>query len=157
VGHPALVGRAPRLSDAPAPGEVMRLRAAVLRESGNGTRVSAAAAVTPAELLFSAGNYSAAAGAVLTVRPTGARLARTTRCIRAGPPLLGTGAALMLPAPLAPRAALARRRPTTVSRSGSVWQRRNCQSVTWLPASAEAQLPDACRADPQRPNTQCSG
>ncbi len=58
----------------------MRLRAAVLRESGNGTRVSAAAAVTPAELLFSAGNYSAAAGAVLTVRPTGARFAYVQAC-----------------------------------------------------------------------------
>jgi hypothetical protein len=104
----------------------MRLRAAVLRESGNGTRVSAAAAVTPAELLFSAGNYSAAAGAVLTVRPTGARPARATRCFRLGPPLLGTGAALMLPAPLAPRAASARTRIAPVNRSGSVLCRKAC-------------------------------
>ncbi|KAK9821437.1 hypothetical protein WJX81_006157 [Elliptochloris bilobata] len=46
------------LSDAPAPGEVIRLRAAVLNVPGNGVRASDTVAVSPKELLFTADNYT---------------------------------------------------------------------------------------------------
>ena len=47
-----------RLSDPPAPGEVVRLRGAVLSIPGNGVHASKVITLSPDELVFTADNYT---------------------------------------------------------------------------------------------------
>lgn len=61
-----------RLSDAPAAGEVIRLRATVLNLPGSAVRASDAVAVSSRELRFTAANYTNNGAGLLSVNRTGA-------------------------------------------------------------------------------------
>ena len=66
-----------RLSDPPAPGEVMRLRCALLSLPGYSARASDVVALSPDELVFTADNYTrggAAGRTLLRASYVGARL-----------------------------------------------------------------------------------
>ena len=56
LGFKVLVMR--RLSDPPAPGEVMRLRGAVLSIPGNSVHAADVITLSPNELVFTADNYT---------------------------------------------------------------------------------------------------